>query len=297
MRQKPGKPDILRIIALLLYLFIIIYVWLFIFVPRAIPPYLMVFAPKNKINILVMGLDATYDEKHNLSKHSRTDTLILAQIDPFLGKIGMLSIPRDSYVDIPDHGKNKINVAYAYGSEDLTIKTVSNFLDVDINGYITIDPGSVTHLIDSIGGLKLYVEKDMYYKDSWGHLNINLKQGFYKLNGEQVQGYIRFRHDRLGDISRIKRQQIFLKALSRKLASPSVLVRLPWILPAIKDSIRTDLSFFDMLRIGNFARMINTAAIKVYTIPGNFSSENSPVSYWVPDIEKKDALMREMRVW
>lgn len=297
MQKRRRRPDLLRIAALLVYFLLIIYAWLFIFMPRALPPVLRAFIPDERVNMLVMGLDNSFDERHRLVRKRRTDTMILVQIDPFLGKVNMLSIPRDSYVDIPGYGMYKINTAYFLGETKLAKKTVSNFLKTHVDKYLVINPDSFSRLIDGLGGIKIYVDKDMYYKDSWGSLSINLKKGLQKLNGSQAQGYIRFRHDTLGDITRIRRQQAFLRAVLRKASSPAGVVRMPWLIPTVKKTLKTDMSLGDIIKIGNFVRMINPSDIHSYSIPGNFSSAESPVSYWYPDSAKKDELVQQLRLW
>ncbi len=256
-KRRTKRLDVLRLLALIFCLLFIIYAWLFIFLPKAIPKFTRLMTPNNKINILLLGLDYSYSDRHQVVDSSRSDTIMLAQIDPVEGKINLISIPRDTLVEIPGYGNDKINAAFAYGHQDLTKKTVSQLLGIHIDKYVLINPAGIVSLVDSLGGLKMYVEKDMYYNDNWGRLNINLKKGPQKLNGRQVQGYIRFRHDALGDISRVERQQEFLKALFKKIASPAALVRLPWIMGALREVIVTDIRVKDLLVIANFARMIN----------------------------------------
>lgn len=244
-----------------------------------------------------MGLDYSYDNKHNLSKNHRTDTLILAGIDPISNKLNALSIPRDSLVEIPGYGINKINSAYAIGKAYLAKQTVSKYLGIHIDKYLIIDPHGIETLVDALGGLNIYVDHDMYYNDNWGNLHINLKKGLHKLNGSQAHGFIRFRHDALGDISRIKRQQYFLSTLFKKLGSPTALLRSPFILASLRKAFKSDLSFKDILLIGNFARLLKTDDVTFKTLPGNFSSQESLGSYWIPDEGQKKETLREMGIW
>ncbi len=297
MVRKIKRPDVLRIIALLVYFLIIIYLWLFIFMPKTIPSYLTVFIPSHKKNVLVMGVDYSYDTRHQvISSGRRTDTIILVQLNPLTNKINIVNIPRDSLANIPGYGMNKINFAFARGGEELAKQAVANLLDINVDDAVTINLQGVIKLVDSMGGIKIYVEKDMYYKDSWGHLNINLKKGMQKLSGEQVQGYIRFRHDALGDIGRVDRQKKFIKTLFGKLASPLTLVRLPLVIPALKETVKTDLSFLEILKIANFARMIKPSEIGIYTLPGNFSSEKELFGYWITDPQRIRQLKDQLKL-
>lgn len=294
--MKKKTPDFLRIFALLVSFLLIIYFWFFAFIPKTIPNLLKFFVPGHKINILVMGLDYSYDEKDRVVNLFRTDTMILLCADPYEGKIKILSIPRDSLVDIPGSGFGKINKAYALGKEDLAKETVSQFLGVDIDGYITILPTGLTNIVDSLGGVKVYVDQNMFYTDNWGHFKINLKKGLQKLDGYQAQGYVRFRHDKLGDIGRIKRQQEFLKILFRKLASPSSLVRLPVILDTVSKSFRTDLGFYEMLKIGNMARMSEKNDIAIKTLPGSSPGSSPYRGYWIVDEKEKSLLLKDLKI-
>lgn len=286
----------MRILALLCVLTVIVYTWFFIFIPRSVPTWLAAFIPSGKLNILVMGVDYSYDNHNRVSRNGRSDTLALVQFDPFKNGINIISIPRDSYVDIPGYGKDKINSAFAKGHQELARKTVSSLLGIDIDGYMIINLQGLIDLVDRLGGLKIYVEKDMSYKDSWGHLNIDLKKGLQKLNGDQAQGFIRFRHDALGDITRVQRQQSFLKVLFRKMASPAGLVRLPWVIPALHSAVETDIPVSELAKIANFARMLPPEKITTCTLPGNFSGPDSPVSYWLLDDADIRDLVRSLRL-
>ncbi|MCX5749547.1 MAG: LCP family protein [Candidatus Saganbacteria bacterium] len=291
--RKKQQIDLLRIIALLLIFLMMIYAWLFIFMPRSIPHALMLFVPGSKLNIILIGKDHSYDEFHNMVKNSRSDTLILAQINPFINKITLVSIPRDSFVDIPGYGSRKINEAYLNGKEDLVKTTVKQLIGIDIHGYMTVDTKGFVSVVDSLGGLVFYVEKNMRYDDNWGGLHIDLKKGKQRLSGKQLEGYVRFRHDSEGDIARVRRQQASLKQIFKKLSSPAALVRLPWIIPSVKASIETDISFTGLLRIANFARSIEPSDIRIFTLPGHIK-DGDP--HWYIDPEMTRGLFLENKI-
>jgi len=296
MNKRRRKPDFLRILALLAILVLIIYTWFFVFIPRTVPTWAAAFIPSGKTNILVIGVDYSYDRHRRVSGRSRSDTLALVQFNPFANEINIISIPRDSYVDVPGRGKDKINTAFAAGGEELAKKTVEQLLGINIHGSMIINLKGLIDLVDRLGGLKIYVDKNMNYNDRGGHLYIDLKKGVQKLDGNQVQGYIRFRHEALGDISRVQRQQSFLKVLFRKMASPAGLVRLPWVLPALHYAIETDIPFYRLAKIANFGRMMPPEKIRTFTMPGNFSGPESPVSYWMLDTDKIRSLKDSLRL-
>jgi len=184
----------------------------------------------HRVNILVIGTDVTFGNRRQILPIARADSLLLASFDPATDKINALSIPRDTRAAIPGVGVTKINAAYAFGGPGLTIRTVEDLLGVKVDFYIKLGPKSFAKLVDAIGGVEIDVEKDMKYTDNWASLRINLKKGRQVLNGTQAEGYIRFRHDALGDIGRVERQQKILMALFHKLKNPTMVMRTPQLI-------------------------------------------------------------------
>jgi len=278
----------------LLCLLLIVYFWFYIFMPRRLPSPLKFGIPLKRTNILVMGLDQTFDEMHRPVKANRTDTLILASIDPFSQKASLLSIPRDTLADIPGHGLDRINAAYAIGKEELAISSVSKLLNVRIDRYIVIRPGGLANIVDSLGGIKLYVEKDMKYRDNWGGLNINLKKGYRRLSGKEAHDYIRFRNDEKADIGRVERQQTFIRELFKKFGSPATLFRLPALAAAAKKAFSSDISGRELFEAGNFLRMTDRHSIRSDTLPGYVSIDHR--GCWAPDNKAAEKVLKELNI-
>jgi len=281
------RPDLLRIYCLILLIFSVIYFYLTLISPKSIP-YFLRFAPLPKnMNILVMGVDITFDkEKHTAIKElGRTDAMILVNINNNSFKVSMLSIPRDTVVEIPGYGWQKINAAYFLGGPSLAKETVEKFLGIPVNHYIVLNTRAVVKLINLMGGIKLYVDKDMYYVDNWGGLKINLKQGLQTLTGEQAHGFIRYRQDPFGDVSRVQRQQEFVQIVLRKLATPRMLIKAPWVMAIALENIKTDLSLKDILYCLNFARALRREDINMSIVPGGFSVGDLNASIWTPDMD------------
>lgn len=296
MAKKFRRPDILRITALSVYFLLLVYLWIFVFIPKALPPYLAVFMPDHNMNILIMGVDHDYDaHSKRMIESTRADTLILAHIDPFKKRIELISIPRDSMVEIPGRGQHKINAAYGLGGEKLVIDVVSKMIDAHIDHFVSVDLKGLIDLVDSIGGIKIFVEKDMRHVDIPANLNIDLKKGMQRLSGRQAEGYIRFRGDAMADIGRVDRQKNFIKALSSRLASPAALVRLPFSMTAIRSSVSSDMSFWQMMRIANLARMANSSDIGQHTIPGDFG-QGVLYGYWIVDEQRTSDLKQNLRL-
>lgn len=250
------------------------------------------FSPRTH-NILVMGVDCATNQE-NPFKGNRSDTMLLVSIAPYGRNINVISIPRDSKVYIAGKNKtDKINHAFAFGGAKLAVKTVEETFGVKIHNYLAISNAGVIKAIDVLGGLPIYIEKNMKYDDYTANLHINLKQGNHILTGKQVEGYLRFRHDSFGDIGRIRRQQWFFDALTNHLKSPIVVVKLPELLKVIPDYIQTDLSAYDLAKYLGMAKNIDTSSIQIATIPGAPSTKGV-ISYWIIEPEKTQELINKM---
>ena len=250
------------------------------------------FSPR-KHNILLMGLDVA-PNTDNPFKGARSDTMLLISIAPYGKNVNVISIPRDSKVYISGKNKaDKINHAFAFGGAKLAVRTVEETFGIKINNYLAISNEGVIQLIDTLGGLPIYIEKNMKYDDYSGKLHINLKQGNHILSGKETEGYLRFRHDSYGDIGRIHRQQWFFNALAERVKDPSVIVKLPEILKILPEYIQTDLSGYELARLIGTAKNIDTSTIQIATIPGAPSTKGV-VSYWIIDPDKTQELINKM---
>ncbi len=186
-----------------------------------------------------------------------TDTIIVASVDPYNRKAALLSIPRDLYVPLPGGGRSKINAAYAFGEQnkkdgisgaELVKRTVSYILDLPIHYYITIDFEGFRRAIDLVGGVDVYVDKDIYdpyFPDDKGGTTIyRIKKGWHHFNGEEALKYARSRYT-TSDFDRAKRQQKIILALKEKIMSLgfwSNPTKVAELLGTLKDNIHTDLT-------------------------------------------------------
>ncbi|MCX7780843.1 MAG: LCP family protein [Negativicutes bacterium] len=244
-----------------------------------------------RINVLLIGIDDGEDPK---VPSRRADTLMLASINPESGTINLLSLPRDTRVSIPGHkGLDKISHAYAYGGVDLTVETVKRFLGVPIHYYMAIDWRGFIEVIDILGGVDLYVENNMDYEDPYANLEIHLKKGYQHLDGEKAGQYVRFRHDELGDIGRVQRQQRFLKALANEMMQMGTIIKLPAIASTLRQYVDTDMNTLAMLKVANSLKTFQTGALRAEMLPGNFATIDG-LSYWVPDKEQTKKLVESM---
>ncbi|MGH1395603.1 MAG: LCP family protein [Trichormus sp.] len=251
------------------------------------------------VNLLVMGMSVLPPDVQNAPAETKNlrylpqvnsfdglaDVMLLVQFEPEKKKIAMLSIPRDTRTEIEGYGTRKINSANVEGGPALTAKTVSNVLGgAGIDRYIRINVLGVGKLIDALGGVTVYVPKDMKYRDDSQHLYINLKAGKQHLNGDQALQLLRFRHDELGDIGRIQRQQMVIRALIDQSLNPATLTQLPKILNVVKDNIDTNLTVEELVALMGFGVRTNRANMQMFMLPGRFSENGEyDASYWIPN--------------
>jgi LCP family protein required for cell wall assembly len=207
----------------------------------------------------------------------------------------MLSIPRDTQVNIPGVGLAKINDANVEGGAALAARVVSRSLnDVPIDRYVRVTTEAFRELVDLVGGIEVFVPYPMKYTDVTQNLNIDLEQGWQTLNGDQAEQFARFRKDKNGDIGRVQRQQALLKALRQRLVTPTVLPRLPQLMQVMQQYVDTNLSLEELLAIAGFALQIQQDTVKMVLLPGRFSAPKEFTgSYWLIDPSRRDQVMRE----
>ncbi len=236
-----------------------------------------------KINICIIGKDNTEDSH-------RADTILFTTLDLDNKIVQVLSIPRDTRVQIPGRGWDKINHAYPYGGIELLNRTLINYLGMPIHYYIELDYSSFPKIVDLLGGVDIYVEKRLKYVDKAGGLYIDIPQGLQHMNGETALKFVRYRHDALGDIGRIKRQQQFMKALLQKIANQAVSTKMPTLLKEILQAVQTDLPAEEALKLAMYFRDIPPQNIRFFTLPGK-PAVLSGVSYWLGDVNRALAML------
>ena len=243
---------------------------------------------KDKATILIMGVDVREDDV------GRSDTLMVATVDPHTDQATLLSIPRDTRVMLYGYGFDKINAAYAYGGEPLTEKTVENFLGIDIDHYVIVNVRSFVKIIDAIGGIDIYVPKRMYYEDPWdddGGLVIDIYPGRQHMDGKTAVTYVRYR-DEEGDIGRVKRQQQFMEACLDKVTSPEIITHIPDIIREVMSAVDTDMSFRELLGLAGALKAAQANGLVTDMVPG-YPLYIDGISYWIPYVEEIRFAMAE----
>ena len=239
------------------------------------------------VTILLLGRD-TRDAD---TEQGRTDTIMLLHIDPAEKSAALLSIPRDTLVDIPGHGQDKINAAYAYGGEELMIKTVSIFLDAVINHYVTIDFDGFVKLVDELGGVDVTVDRPILDPKTGAYI----AAGNHHFTGEQALAYTRSRSTEFGDIGRIQRQQLIFKELIKQKLDIKYISNITGYLNILIDNIRTDMDLMTIMSYAKSALSFGTENISSAIIPSRPDwIENGTKSVQIPDIEESRAMWQRI---
>ncbi|HHV78010.1 MAG TPA: LCP family protein [Firmicutes bacterium] len=241
--------------------------------------------------ILVLGVDSGVDSnghviREPLKSHTRSDTMMLVSLDQAENRIGVLSVPRDTRVQIPGRsGYEKIAHANAYGGPALAMKTVEALLEVPVDFYVRIDFMGFKALVDALGGVEMTIPQQLDYEDPYQNLYIHIKAGKQLLNGEKALQVIRYRQYPNGDIGRIEMQQKFIQALMNKLFQLETLSRLPAIQREMVKYVDTNMSPSDMVRLMMMAKQAKEYNLETGILPGEpafiTDSSGAAISYWV----------------
>ena len=289
------RIDLYRLLAVLIICGGVLYFYANLFAPRFIPEFLRIGAVRRPTTILILGTDINFSAetgKELQDTNGRTDTIMLLRVDPVNYRVYLLSIPRDSYVNIPGHGWAKINAANVYGGEDLLERTLEQTFNIEVDNYIKINPSAAIKLIDLLGGVDVYVENDMYYNDRAQNLHIDLKKGWHKLGGKAAQEYMRFRHDANGDIGRIGRQQGMISIVFRSLTKPSNLLKAPLAFQLATQYIQTNLPLLKIIRLANFARTLSPHDVTTFLASGESQDNTAAGSIWLVDKRNIEGILK-----
>ncbi|MBC7324022.1 MAG: LCP family protein, partial [Moorella sp. (in: Bacteria)] len=212
-------------------------------------------APGKPQTILLIGVD-----RRNPGEPARSDTIILAALDPSQPRVDLLSIPRDTRVKIPGYGFDKINAAHAYGGPGLLMATINDFLGTHIEKYVEVDFQGFEKIIDILGGVDIEVDKRMYYPEE----GINLYPGFQHLNGYNALAFVRYRNDPEGDVTRVGRQQKFLQALIDQTLRLATVPKIPKLINEIIKEIDTNLTLKEILSLALAMKDLDSSAVAAH---------------------------------
>ncbi len=248
---------------------------------RAIAAVISKPVPKEPINFLVMGADATDEDPTG-----RADTLFVVRVNFETKQATMISIPRDFYVQIPGNGKDKINHSYHFGGPALTIKTVQEYTGLPIHHYVVVDYQGFVNIVNALGGVTVNVKEHMVDDE----LGDPLDPGVQKLDGNQALFYVRFRNAPTGDFTRIEDQQNFARSLVDESTRIQNAFKIPSLINILTENVKTDMSLTEMLDFANEARSFKQDNLTTVTLPG-VAGMIDGVSYVLPTQDKVDLIL------
>ena len=232
-------------------------------------------------NILILGVDD--------SERQEADTIFVLSFSNDTGKSRIIGIPRDTWISSRSNS-GRIGTLYSWGGVNLIVREVSKLLGVPIHQYIIIDMATFAELIDTLGGLDIYVEENMDYDDEAAGLSIHIGQGYQHLSGEEVQKYLRYRGEKLGDVGRVQRQQKFIKALYAKVLQLDTIPKLPAIADIFRNRMDTSAEIFDSAHLANVLRKMSSDPPTTLMLPGSENVDGA----WVPNVAEIETRIGEL---
>ena len=215
-------------------------------------------------DLLVMGTD----------RGSNTDVIATVRIKDGVTKI--TQVPRDTYIESASYGPLKINALYSLGGPKAVKAELASHLGRPLSHHVLVDLALVRRLGDALGGLEVTVPKRMVYNDYSQKLFIDLQPGLQTLKGKDLEGFLRFRHDEMGDIGRLERQKLAVQALFNKLTRPETILRLPQLMGLAGQDLKTDLG---PMEIGGLITAMAGTKLEIDQLPGVANYRNG-ISYW-----------------
>lgn len=262
---------------------------------------------RDRLNVLLLGIDS----RNEFADTQNTDTVILLSLDPREKTAAMLSIPRDTLVDIPGVGRDKINAAYAHAGDarkgpELARRTVEAFLGIPIHSYAIIDFDAFRQTIESVGGVLIDVRRPLrdeeYPTADYGIERFELRAGPQLMDGDSALRYARSRHDS-NDFTRARRQQAVIHALRERFALAGIF-RLPGIVERVGPLVRTNFDPGNILPLARTVLGLDASAITsdvLLPCSGDLPphcelrEENSDKGYYlIPDVQKVRALLADL---
>jgi LCP family protein required for cell wall assembly len=254
--------------------------------------------------VLVLGSDTrpkgSKEPGAETSGTGRSDSILLMRVGG--GKNARLSIPRDTIVDIPGHGRNKINAAYAFGGAALATATIENYLGVKVNHLIEVNFDNFPDLIDAMGGIT-YDGGCVVSKINGGYKNggytLRLKKGKTHIDGQQALALARTRKNlcnpRENDLTRARRQQKLLSAMKSRLISPGAFIRMPWIAWNTPKALRSDMSGPTLLGLFGALATSGSPTPRVLKPDGAETAPDGGAGLHVSDAERQREVQRFLK--
>lgn len=220
--------------------------------------------------VLVMGVDEREDDI------GRSDTMLLLRLDPEGERADLINLPRDTRVWLDGAEHVKLNSFYPKAGAPATAEAVAKLLGIPKPHWVEVNMQGFVEIIDALGGIPMTLERDYDYEDPYQDLYIHLRAGPQVLDGTNALHFVRLRYDGAGndDISRIERQQSFMKAVQAKLIAPSNLLKVGDLLAIARNRIQTNVAQRDQLYLANLLFQARHQ-LQMRTLPGEGEDEGS----------------------
>ncbi|HET7034327.1 MAG TPA: LCP family protein [Thermomicrobiaceae bacterium] len=258
---------------------------------------------KDRVNILLLGVDST-PARRAQGEPPLSDTMIVVSINPADKTVGMLSIPRDLLVTIPNYGDDKINAAFSNGERSkltgpgLVTATIEYNFDIPISYFAEVDLAGFQQIVDTLGGVTIDVQAplkdDEYPADNFNYTRLLFHTGLQHMDGVTALHYARSRHDD-NDFGRGNRQQQVLKALRAQAESLDTITKAPALLSTLAGSFRTDLSPTQLLALAKLGVGIPAGNIHSYNLLSAISEQNDYRGYYlIPNWPKIQQIVTQL---
>ncbi len=240
--------------------------------------------PSERVNILLLGVDARVP-----GQAGNTDSISVLSVDKKTQEISLLSIPRDTRVEISGIGTDKINHAYPQGGIDTTVETVENFLDIKIDYYVLVNFDQFKEIVDTVGGINMEVEPHV----AAAVPELSGKDGQSRLNGEEALAYVRFRFDDEGDPGRVKRHQRAIQAIIKEALNPANIMDVPAIFNHVMKNVKTNVPPLETTVINMLISGIDLENAQTAMVQGEWARING-IAYLIPDMDKTEAMVVDL---
>lgn len=235
-------------------------------------PLLPEWTDRNRINILLLGIDHREDEPID---GSRSDTVMIVSIDPPSKSVVMVSLPRDLWVGIPGYGEQRINVAHSLGGPDLVMRTVAANFGIRANHYARIDFRGFEQIVDTIGGIFIDVERpikdDEYPTEDYGVMRLYIPPGPQHMDGNLALQYARSRHGE-NDFGRARRQQRVLLAIRERATAAGIIFKVGDLIPLGQKAVSTDFGPLDIAKLAKLSMDLDRDKIVTLIIDSNYAT-------------------------
>jgi LCP family protein required for cell wall assembly len=243
------------------------------------------------MNLLILGVEAT-DWVHK----GRSDTIMVARIDPARNQVTIVSIPRDSRVPMGKYGQQKLTHAYFFGRAPLVQETITKNFGIPIDRCVEVHFEGFYEIVDYLGGVDLDVEKPIHSPKFWNFRPFIIPAGKQHLSPKEALAYVHFRFDKMGDIGRIERQQKFVRAVAKQIRQSNNLVELPIMINQLASHLRTNMSITEMLFWGKILWRVNLEEVETEMVPGTpkmiyDKDAGKKLSFWIVDHDKAAPLI------